>query len=536
MGTPMIFPLEPQLPDPSKLQLDPSFGSSKRKIVESPVIDIEIFCRKVSAACIQSHIEVSTSQAYESLGAICNRFLGYTLETRSTIIFNTREDFSSKTISRSSILSAIQKCTGENPDVVAGILEAIKRVLREFFKSFRIGTEPTEVIFSPFDRLFVNYSKSGDYYWTLRIEGSQPYDPTFDGKRPVTKTIFASFIHLSDLHFGSKEVTEASTFKKFGASALPSFLGDPLIRDVAPHSYQAWETLCIQLQKLINRRNLHDIPVCAVDSGDITLGGKKEQFENAEHFLCAEKTDPDIARMTLKKILSTADINLSRALNLFFAIPGNHDTWGGDMPFNPFQRSTHINTLAAQEFFGPSRPLIITFTTRAGYRICLYGIDSSYTAEADTRLAIGDIRSSELEYLIEAISINSLATPTALQILAIHHPVAMRKQLDAGKTTMRLKDRDRIAKKLLEAGIDLVLAGHVHEDDFLEKSELGDHPAQDIVAPAIQQHATTRTFRVIDFYEDSGCIEGLFHTYAFDRKKVRFTCKSSTIRKLASVP
>jgi 3',5'-cyclic AMP phosphodiesterase CpdA len=500
-------------------------GTDQNRLRDStPEIDVHVFCNRVLKKCRNIHVEIVLLQVYEALGAIRNLYTGLAVHSGCAIPIEAKDDFSSSLITRSRILKELDRCTGDSSSTNQAILWSMQQVLREFFEYFAIQREE-EVVFEPFDQLLVSKSIDGEHYFRMLMLQNFPSDPTFDKKEHKSKQPFLTIIHLSDLHFGESRKTELHWFKNIISHI--HYIGDLLVKDVAPHSYQAWVSLCNQLRPIMQRRSFHGVPVCVVNTGDVTRSGRQKEFNNAAFFLSSESSlgsedNEDFEVLQLAKIKEDVTLDMNKALVPLFNIPGNHDAWNGDEPFKPGTRSAPIHCKAYNSFFAKQHPLTAILTLENRKQMFLYGLDSSQTDESDTRYSFGQVNPDELKTLVSTIAGRALANPSHIQAVCLHHPVAMREDLDSSASMLRLKGREHVAKALFESGTDIVFAGHVHYDDILRKGELGAHPLQDIVSAAIQQAGTNRSFRVIDFFSDENGTQGLFHTYEYSNSKPGF--------------
>ena len=235
---------------------------------------------------------------------------------------------------------------------------------------------------------------------------------------------------------------------------------------------EAWEPLAA-LHELIADLQ----PELLVATGDLAHRGRRAELETAAELL--------------------------RGLGLpFLTVPGNHD-----IPYTFPARFTR--TFAEWEHvFGPTEP------EYAGAGVVLVGLNSvrawrqQWGAVADDRLARAVTRLQE-------------GPPEALRMVALHHHLAAPPWRAARKRP--LSRRDDVLRKLVAAGAELVVGGHVHQGGISERREfkvLEEGPRRALVlatAPALGRPRPRRReeARGLNVYEaDRDTLH--VRTYAWD--------------------
>jgi hypothetical protein len=108
------------------------------------------------------------------------------------------------------------------------------------------------------------------------------------------------------------------------------------------------------------------------------------------------------------------------------------------------------------------------------------------------------------------------AKARAIQIVCLHHPLRDRDQ-GTGKVTMRLEDRQTVAKRLFDEGVHLVMAGHVHET-FAFGPESQDCPALAVAGTPVQQFSE-RSFLMLDVFEHEIWVQ----EFSYQRSSAQFS-------------
>jgi 3',5'-cyclic AMP phosphodiesterase CpdA len=174
------------------------------------------------------------------------------------------------------------------------------------------------------------------------------------------------------------------------------------------------------LEALIDRID----PELIVASGDLTHRGRPEQHDRAAGFLRG----------------------LGRPI---LAIPGNHD-----IPYTPVARFTRTFEQFERHWE----------TTEPVYRsesLFVVGLNSV----RPWRQQSGGIRSAQLAYAAELLP---QAPPGALRVVALHHHLLGAPWRSRKKPVSR---RSHVLESLVDAGAELVLAGHIHQAAISERHE-----------------------------------------------------------------
>jgi 3',5'-cyclic AMP phosphodiesterase CpdA len=165
-------------------------------------------------------------------------------------------------------------------------------------------------------------------------------------------------------------------------------------------------------------------PELIIASGDLTHRGRPEQHEQAAAFLRS----------------------LGRPV---FTVPGNHD-----IPYAPIARFT--KTFAQFE-----RHWETTEPVHRSDSLFVVGLNSVRPWLHQS----GRIRQAQLEH---ARSLLREAPPTALRIVVLHHHLLGAPWRTRKKPVAR---RSRVLAALVDAGAELVLAGHIHQAAISERHE-----------------------------------------------------------------
>lgn len=208
-------------------------------------------------------------------------------------------------------------------------------------------------------------------------------------------------------------------------------------------------------------------PELVIASGDLSHRGRPEQLGAASEFLRA------LGRPVL-------------------AIPGNHD-----IPYTFPARFTH----SFREF---ERQWQTTEPTYASETLHVIGLNSV----RPWRHQSGGIRSAQLAHAEERLRD---ATPQAFRIVVLHHHLIGAPWRSRKKPVAR---RNHVLGSLVEAGADLILAGHIHQAAVSERREFeisrGDEQAVVVsVAPGLGQPRPKRQgeARGLHLYEiEEGCL------------------------------
>jgi 3',5'-cyclic AMP phosphodiesterase CpdA len=174
------------------------------------------------------------------------------------------------------------------------------------------------------------------------------------------------------------------------------------------------------LESLIDRID----PELIVASGDLTHRGRPEQHDRAAEFLRG------LGRPVL-------------------AIPGNHD-----IPYTPIARFT--STFAQFE-----RHWETTEPVHRSDSLFVVGLNSVRPWLQQS----GRLRRAQLDHVCELMP---QAAPTALRVVVLHHHLLGAPWRSRKKPVAR---RSRVLAALVDAGAELVLAGHIHQAAVSERHE-----------------------------------------------------------------
>ncbi|MDQ3121017.1 MAG: metallophosphoesterase [Actinomycetota bacterium] len=183
---------------------------------------------------------------------------------------------------------------------------------------------------------------------------------------------------------------------------------------------EAWEPLAALGELIADMQ-----PTLLVVTGDLAHRGRRQELETAAQLL--------------------------RGIGLpFLAVPGNHD-----IPYTVPARFTRTFT-DWEHVFGETEP--------------------SYAADGVVVVGLNSVRrwrqqggALEDEPLARALARLQEAPPDALRMVALHHHLAAPPWRAARKRP--LSHRDDVLRKLVAAGTELVIGGHVHQGGIAERRE-----------------------------------------------------------------
>ena len=321
----------------------------------------------------------------------------------------------------------------------------------------------------------------------------------------------ATLIHISDSHFSARFIADANWLRRWFAEI-------PGVQATFGHSYPVARSLAIRVNQFIVARRAQQIPVCVVFTGDLSRRGDRAElatgatFFRSAHFTGA--TDP--VGLNLKPTRSRKHRNRAGTL---FSVPGNHDIWQRRHPdrLDDFRQHFPDTFPAVAEIKTPGRPIV------------LWGLDSTQNTQLRHRLALGRLSERQLESLRLGLKATVAAFDSQpIQIVCLHHPLTDPPETQFSHT-MRLDNREAVARALREAGVDLVLAGHVHESFFTDATH--NAPAQAIAGTACQQCSPAGwSFLVLDVFDQ----EIVAHVLEYDRERLAF-CEGSASPKVFSL-
>jgi 3',5'-cyclic AMP phosphodiesterase CpdA len=191
-------------------------------------------------------------------------------------------------------------------------------------------------------------------------------------------------------------------------------------------------------------------PELIIASGDLTHRGRRDQHDRAADFL--QRLGPPV-----------------------LAVPGNHD-----IPYTPIARFTRT----FDEFerrWETSEPVY-----RSDH-LHVVGLNSV----RPWRHQSGGIRTAQIEHAAEFLA---AAAPGALKVVVLHHHLLGAPWRSRKKPVGR---RTRVLAGLVDAGAELILAGHIHQAAISERHEFevvtGDIPGVTVaIAPGLGQPRPNR--------------------------------------------
>jgi 3',5'-cyclic AMP phosphodiesterase CpdA len=323
---------------------------------------------------------------------------------------------------------------------------------------------------------------------------------------PVTalgnESPLATLIHVSDLHFGSHFTSDETRWVQLASNL-------PLVQALLGHSYQAVRALAIRVNGILSNRRVAGITTCVIFTGDLTSRGEKHEFVTGDTFLRSSHClgAGNFVGLELRGELPRR--LEAGAAPVLLCIPGNHDIW---------KRAEPQMLGVYRESFPGDFPLQLEIST-GGRTMIIYGLDSTLNTDFGHKFARGRVPLAQLEALEKCLAHG--VKRGAIQFVCLHHPLTdpPNKSFDA---TMRLEQREMIAKRLVRAGANLVLAGHLHEW-FVTQEICNERPAQLVVGTATQQ-CSPRSFAVADVFES--VIKILI--FEFDENTCQFRCAPRT--------
>jgi len=246
----------------------------------------------------------------------------------------------------------------------------------------------------------------------------------------------ATFVHVSDLHFGDIDPSTGS--KIYDANAPAIWANFRIFDGLLGHSYRALEYLA---EFFIKLRDDDDEKAQLIVTGDLTCVGKKEQFKIAAQYL------GNVLRFTKDPLgLSVTDWRDR-------AVPGNHDHWPG----------------SAKIFGGPTPHLATCFPTLPfvrspiplsnGVSLRFIGIntDADVSPHGYNRLMARGAFATQLGDAGQQIG---PPNKDEIRVLLLHHSYLYR----GTKTTLEMVEasRDALEEFLVEQDIAVLLCGHTH--------------------------------------------------------------------------
>jgi 3',5'-cyclic AMP phosphodiesterase CpdA len=464
-----------------------------------PQIDLERYCEDVAAYGDASQAQVEPEQVLEVVGGLANLYLEKAIQRgEPELRVATSDGFASEFVSRAAVLQEIMNCSGvTDPGRKETILSGMNRALRDAFSRHERLVPGNSLLFRPFGRMAVIDPATSRYELAYRDPGGghaawpRPRHPGAAGPDPL-----ATLIHLSDLHFGS-EFTTDETFFKWLLACIPFAQG------ASAHSYQAARALSIRVRQILQDRARRGVPVCVVFTGDLSGRGQEAELTVGSTFLQRSFAvgAGDTVGLDLGGPRNHIDVASGPGL---FVIPGNHDIWQRHQPYMLGVLRRH---------FPGDYPIAAEVTTR-GRSVFLYGLDSTQNTRMRHMLARGRVREEELGRLCDLLRHNRALGKPGVQVVCLHHPLIdpQERGLDP---TLKLEERERVARRLLDAGTDLALSGHIHRAVIRERDTDMPHHA---VAGTGTQQFSERNFLVHDVHEDAV----LWSLYEYDKEDREF--------------
>lgn len=224
-------------------------------------------------------------------------------------------------------------------------------------------------------------------------------------------------------------------------------------------------------------------------TGDLTRYGERAEFAAAAAWL--------------------ADIQAPKLVT-----PGNHDApylaWAERL-FTPFRRyETAIGPAAAQAFAAPG--------------LSVRGLNTARGPQPRLNWSKGQIARSQVRAAIEGFASDPA---DSLRIVALHHPLT---EMIGGPMTARVWGGPAAASAFAEAGVDLVLSGHIHAP-FAWTYPCGDRRTHAVGAGtlSLRERGVSAGFNVLDIERAAIRIAALqwtgshfepYRTWSLDRRSL----------------
>jgi 3',5'-cyclic AMP phosphodiesterase CpdA len=244
-------------------------------------------------------------------------------------------------------------------------------------------------------------------------------------------TRLATFVHISDLHFGDIDPNTGRPIQEGKASKIWASL--PQFDGLLGHSLRALQ----RLEKFFSQIR-QDEDAQLVITGDLTCVGKQDQFDTANAYL--------------GNVLSPINLGLRVANWKDWAVPGNHDRWPGTA------RIVGGPTQAFKTYFSGRLPFIRQPPPLpTGQQIQFIGIDTDADVSSRGRqrlFALGSFHNQ----LTTASNDMGIPDPNTIRVLLLHHSYAYR-----GHTLeMDAVSRQALEVFAVEQDIAVLLCGHTH--------------------------------------------------------------------------
>lgn len=189
-------------------------------------------------------------------------------------------------------------------------------------------------------------------------------------------------------------------------------------------------------------------------------------------------------------------------------VPGNHDTYTlGAQRERRFQRWFG-------DWMGPERGLAFPIVKRVG-DVAILGLDSTYWTMPF--MSYGRVGAAQRERLVERARDAALAG--TFKVVLLHHNLHRRGRFS--EATSRLRDRNDLARDLLDADVDLVLHGHSHKANRYHLERSGKRiPVVGCGSSTWTNHSHMARYNVYEVRDRS--LSGI-HCHVFDADAGRFS-------------
>ena len=297
--------------------------------------------------------------------------------------------------------------------------------------------------------------------------------------------LICTLVHISDPHFGTSFVIHDGPWWRGFVSRRR---GLRHISGAFPHSYQGAGALAYAVREILRDRGAAQVPAVVIHTGDLTASGSQAEFSVGSTFL---RHGHYLANGVVSGLRLDTEFR-----QLCFDVPGNHDLW---------HRTSLKDHEAYTSYYGGCYPINRKIQAPGG-RVYLYGLDSNRGSLLQHRLAYGEIAATALEPLCE--NLRREKNSGTIQVVCLHHPLSFRQstaQRICGVQVQTLRHREAIAKLLSDAGVHLVLAGHLHYQQHQNRSS--ETPLQFIAGSACQI-GSRPSFWMLDLFQD-----GVKYTY-----------------------
>lgn len=238
------------------------------------------------------------------------------------------------------------------------------------------------------------------------------------------------------------------------------------------------------------QRIREETPDLVVVAGDLTLDGKTSEFDAAAAWINS------LPRPTL-------------------VVPGNHDT-----PFVGPRELWVRFTRPWRRFedrFGPEDG-----ADWRGPGVTVTSLNTARAAQLRWNWSKGAVSRSQIRRVVEALK---AASSSDLKVVVCHHPLM---EVLGGPMTARVRGGVDAANRFVDAGVDIVLSGHIHLP-FVTALPFGDGKAQLVGSGtlSLRERGAAPGFNVIE--ADPGCVRvtalayergrfEVWRTWAFDRR------------------